>query len=222
MDRISRLCSYLLPCKIFADVACDHGYCAEYMLKNGLCVRAVISDISEKSLSKAQTLLSEYIKSGKCRAVVCDGLEGVDCQPDEVLIAGIGGEEIVKILKNAYIPETFVFQPMKNARVLREYLLSEKCEISVDDIFTDSKKYYFIIRGCRFGKLKNYSEEELKYGRDSLKNKVFYDYLSGELEKKKSYLKREMSAESRRLIQADIAFMEEVLKGEAYRNTKNS
>ena len=51
MDRIKKLCTYLQPCNIFADVACDHGYCAEYMLKNGLCERAVISDISEKEIA---------------------------------------------------------------------------------------------------------------------------------------------------------------------------
>ena len=97
MDRIKKLCTYLQPCNTFADVACDHGYCAEYMLKNGLCERAVISDISEKSLSKAETLLSVYIKNGRCCAACCDGLEGLDVNTDEALIAGIGGEEIVKI-----------------------------------------------------------------------------------------------------------------------------
>ena len=57
MDRIERLCAFLDKCATFADVACDHGYCAKYMLDNGLCERAVISDISEKSMSKARTLL---------------------------------------------------------------------------------------------------------------------------------------------------------------------
>ena len=58
MDRISILCSFLDKCTSFADVACDHAYCAEYMLKNNLCESAFVSDISEKSLSKARKLLS--------------------------------------------------------------------------------------------------------------------------------------------------------------------
>lgn len=220
MDRITQLCSFLQPCKTFADVACDHGYCAEYMLKNNLCNSAVISDISEKSLSKAQTLLSAYVENGRCRAVCCDGLEGIGESVgeivDEVLIAGIGGEEIVKILKNSFIPKSFVFQPMKNAEELRAYLILKECEITVDDIFTDGRNYYFIIKGKRTGQTKNYHQAQLKYGADSLNNPVFYEYLKGELLKKKSYLTRTMSEESRFFLEADVAFMEGVLNGETY------
>ena len=214
MDRIKKLCSYLSPCKIFADVACDHGYCAEFMLKNNFCESAVISDISEKSLFKAQSLLSDYIKSGKCIAVCCDGLEKIEQTVDEVLIAGICGEEIVKILKNSYIPKSFVFQPMKNAEVLREYLLSRGCQIVTDDIFTDEKNYYFVITGMRFGKTQAYNKAQIKYGKDSLKNPVFYEYLKEELSKKKSYLTRKMSEENRKLLQGEVFFMEEILSGE--------
>lgn len=148
MDRIEQLCSFLDSCNTFADVACDHGYCAKYMLDSGFCNSAVISDISEKSLSKAQTLLSGYIENGLCRSVCCDGLEKIE-DADEVLIAGIGGEEILKILQNAYIPEKFVFQPMKNVKELRAYLLEKSCHITADDVFTDGKKYYFVIKGTR-------------------------------------------------------------------------
>mgnify|MGYP003307993812 CR=1 FL=1 len=35
--RIDTLCSLLDKVETFADVGCDHGYCSEYMLKNGLC-----------------------------------------------------------------------------------------------------------------------------------------------------------------------------------------
>ena len=31
-SRIDVLCSLLTKAKVFADVGCDHGYCAEYML----------------------------------------------------------------------------------------------------------------------------------------------------------------------------------------------
>ncbi len=213
MNRIEKLCSFLKPCKTFADVACDHGYCTLYMLKNNLCSNAVISDISPKSLLKAQKLLSEYIENGRCRYVCCDGLEKIE-GVDEVLIAGLGGEEIVKILKNAYIPETFVFQPMKNAETLRAYILSNGCEITSDDMFTDGKNYYFLIAGKRAGVACNYSQSQLKYGKDSLKNPVFRNYLTAEIDKKKKYSENEMTYENRSRLLSDIAFMEGVLNGE--------
>ena len=69
------------------------------MLKNGLCKRAVISDISAKCLEKAEILLKNYIQSGAVKSVCCSGLEKIDESTDEVLIAGMGGDEIVEILK---------------------------------------------------------------------------------------------------------------------------
>ena len=218
MDRIEKLCSYLLfKCKTFADVACDHGHVAEYMLKNGLCESAVVSDISEKCLKKAQTLLSEYISAGKCRAVCCDGLQEIDSDTDCVIIAGIGGEEIIKILREGFIPKSFIFKPMKNADTLRKYLLKNDCSLETDDIFCDGKKYYFIIKGQK-GVAQKYTKEQLLYGKDSLKNPVFYDYLRNELNKKKSYLKNEMTEESCQMLIEQIKSMEEVLKGGADKN----
>ena len=84
MDRIKQLCAFLEKCESFADVACDHGYVAQYMLRNGLCKRAVVSDISDKCLSKARDLLSDFINAGTCRAVCCDGLEKIEKDTDFV------------------------------------------------------------------------------------------------------------------------------------------
>ena len=219
MERINKLCSYLSRCKTFADVACDHGYVAEYMLKNELCESAVVSDISEKCLKKAEALLSEYISAGKCRAVCCDGLQEIDRDTDCVIIAGIGGEEIIKILTAGFIPKTFLFQPMKNEEELRGYLLKNDCYIETDDIFTDGKKYYFVIKG-RKGGAQKYTEEQLAYGKDSLKNPVLYNYLREELKKNTGYLAREMSEESRSNLMRRTERIKEVLKSETDGNIK--
>ncbi len=217
MERIKKLCSYLYKCNTFADVACDHGYIAQYMLKNGLCESAVVSDISEKCLKKAENLLYPYISAGKCRAVCCDGLKDIDRKTDCVMIAGIGGEEIIKILNEGFIPNSFILQPMKNADLLRRYLLKNGCRLDSDDIFTDGKKFYFIINGGK-GNANEYTEEQLLYGKDSLKNPVFYKYLKAELNKKRNYILNDMADGSRQSLMQQIKKMEEVLKGEADRN----
>lgn len=213
MDRITHLCSYLSSCNTFADVACDHGYVAEFMLKNGLCQSAVVSDISAKCLKKAELLLEDYILSGKCRVVCCDGLKEIDRQTDLVVIAGVGGKEIIKILSEGFIPESFVFQPMKNAEELRKYLIESGCNLEKDDIFTDGKKYYFVIKGNLNG-TSPYTEEQFRYGKDCLKNPVFYSYLQEEINKKKSYLSNEMTELSRSELVRQIKNMEEILKNE--------
>lgn len=206
MDRVAKLCAFIPPCNVFADVGCDHGYCAQYMLKNGLCKSAIISDISPKSLNKAEVLLADYIKSGVCRAVCCDGLEKID-GADLVMIAGMGGEEIVKILDGAYVPQKFIFQPMKNARKLREYLIKKGCALTADDMFFHGGKYYFVIVGENSGNCPPYSEAELEFGRNSLKNPLIKGYLEEEISKKRGYLQGDMAAQNKKNIQSQIEFL---------------
>lgn len=209
MGRIEEICARLNRCLTFADVGCDHGYCTKYMLDNGLCDTAYISDISSKSLSKAERLLPEYISCGKCISVCCDGLQGFKTLPEQVLIAGLGGEEIIKIL-SVGIPKKFVFQPMKNAPQLRVFLISNGCKILNDDIFEDGK-YYFIIKGENYGGDK-YSAMELEFGRDSFKNPVFAGYLKEELAKFQGYLSLADTAEAAESLNKKIELYRSALK----------
>lgn len=166
--RLETIAAAAGACRVFADIGCDHGYCTRYMLRNKLCERAYITDISAKSLSKAVNLLREEIAEGRCFPVVTDGLDGIPELPDCVLIAGMGGEEIVKILSRTVLPARFVLQPMKNSPRVREFLLGRGARITRDITFGDGGKYYDLIVGDLSGG-DMYSARELRYGRDNLK-----------------------------------------------------
>ena len=175
MERIVQLTSLLGKCTVFADVGCDHGYLTEFMLKHGLCERAYITDISAKSLHKAEILLKDDIDAGRCIPIVTDGLQNVP-RADFVVIAGLGGEEIVKILDNGYLPQRFLFQPMKNAEKLRRFLIARGARIARDFTFSDGKKYYDVIKGEAGGR-DIYSELEFRFGRDNLNGSSPYPFL---------------------------------------------
>lgn len=210
MDRIEKLCSYLDKCLTFADVGCDHGYCTRYMLKNGLCERAVISDISAKCLQKAENLLAKYIKNGVVSSVCCNGLESISDETEQILIAGMGGEEIVSIFKNSFIPRSFVLQPMKNIRAVREYLLLNGAHITADEPFESGGKFYFVIKGKRDGLPTEYNGKQLEFGLN-LKGEDTKKYINSELTKKRAYLERDLKADTRRKIEEEIRFMEDVI-----------
>lgn len=164
--RIRLLCGQLAPCETFADVGCDHGYCTQYMLQNGRCRRAYISDISAGSLQKARTLLRREVEEGRCIPVVADGLDGVKAC-DLVLIAGMGGEEIVSILEEGFLPPVLVLQPMKHAPKLRRFLLERGYAIERDFTFTDGK-HYDLLRAVRGGAPRRYSPRDIAFGYDNL------------------------------------------------------
>ncbi len=215
-ERIAHICSLLGRTEVFADIGCDHGYMTEYMLRHGLCGRAYISDISAESLKKAEGRLARYIAEGKCIPVVADGLDGLPEPCTFVLIAGLGGEEIVRILRRASVPPRFLFQPMKNAEKLRRYLVEQGAKLERDYTFSEGstrRKYYDLILGSADGG-DVYTEREFRYGRDNLNGNSPYPFLfqaKEELEKAKARLALAQRTESRGALAAKIAELEEVI-----------
>ncbi len=174
--RIKTLCSLLERSATFADVGCDHGYCSQYMLENGLCERVIFSDISKGSLKKAENLLKGYVENGTAIPVLGDGFFGVPKTTEEVLIAGMGGREIVLILSDqryGFLPKRFVFQPMHDSEKLRRYLVAQGAELEKDYTFEDGKFYDVIVGndGKRGGQGREYSDYDFEFGWDNLKNR---------------------------------------------------
>lgn len=174
--RLETIISLLSTTDTFADVGCDHGYVSKEVLSRGLAKKVYVTDISKPSLQKAIDLLTD---SGfdSFEAFLTDGLESVP-QADQVLIAGMGGQEIVKILKkSAYKPLIVVLQPMKNADLVRKELHSLGYGIIRDFMFYADDKYYEIIK-AQLGVSDGYTQLEEEFGRENLcGNEDFKRYL---------------------------------------------
>ena len=218
--RIQTLCGLLAPAEVFADVGCDHGYCTQYMLKNDLCERAIFSDVSRGSLAKAEALLAPYVRAGKATAVLGDGFFGVPADTDEVLIAGMGGSEIVGILsdkKYGFMPKRFVFQPMHDSEKLRRYILQNGGDIERDITFRDGKFYDVIVGGLAEGEAQAYTEAEYEFGRENLRlmPKAFCERTEKLIKNIQEYLKNPaLQAESRLALEERKQRLQGVLSGE--------
>lgn len=206
--RLAAVCGELEKCDTFADVGCDHGYCTLYMLENWLCRTAQISDISAKSLKKAQALLSAYIAEGRVCPVVCDGLAGIDRGTEQVLIAGMGGEEIVKILSDGFLPPKLVLQPMKNAEKVRAFLLGRGYALLHDHTFYADKKFYDLIKAVKGGKQEEYNKDMLSFGRENIISPTedFAKMLERDISRCREW--RESAAEGRAEIDARLKKLE--------------
>ena len=208
-DRLKKIYSILPSCNLFADIACDHGLITKAMLEGNKCKKAIISDISKKCLSKAEALLADYIDSGTVLSVVSDGFDNVgNC--DLALIAGIGGEEIIKIIKKAKIlPYKMVFQPMHNTKELRKFIVTNGYKITLDKVFFAEQKFYDIIV-CEKGQDK-LTEEEIEFGKTNISEKPadFIKKITNEIEKFELILSSESISDKSR---EDIVLKMEKMK----------
>lgn len=135
---------------VVADIGTDHGYLADLLSKNEQVEKIIATDISAKSLSKLEAKIN-YKKLNKIETAVGDGLIPVTAA-DVSVIAGVGGHEIIKILKNQNVGDDgnrkcdyFVLQPAQNVNELRIWLFENKIRILKDYIIFEADRFYPII-----------------------------------------------------------------------------
>ena len=135
---------------IVADIATDHGYLAEQLSRNPFVKKVYATDISQNCLDKTNELISKF-NLEKIETKLGDGLSVID-QVDIVVIAGVGGYEIIKMLSNQNITKNnekkcslFILQPSRNEMELRRFLIDENIEISHDYIVKSGGRFYPII-----------------------------------------------------------------------------
>ncbi|MDE6211311.1 MAG: class I SAM-dependent methyltransferase [Clostridia bacterium] len=132
--------------KSLADVGCDHGKVSIACLLEGKVKRVIACDISSKSLQKAVDLADKcQVNDIEFRAG--DGLQVIeDGEVSCVVIAGMGGNEIMSILSR--IPQgvkRLVLSPHRNAVELRRFLSGRDIYIDKDYVVKDGRKFYDII-----------------------------------------------------------------------------
>lgn len=206
--RTEVITSLIVKCETLADVGCDHGYVSFEALKSGKSEKVYLTDISPKSLDKAVRLLSEFFPS-KFTPYLTDGLTDVP-YIDEAVIAGMGGEEIIKILKKSvYKPVILILQPMKNVDKVRKYLHESGYGIERDFMFYAEDKYYEVLR-AKLNYEDDYTETEELYGRENLKNNAdFLVYLDRKIKETEQILCKNLKEQSRNAIKDRL----ETLKG---------
>ena len=170
---------------IIADIGTDHGKLVGQLFLDGKIKKAYLTDISSKSLEKARQLMQKLNFLDKSVFVVCDGLDGLcDIQDNvQTIIAGMGGEEIIKILskvKNKQKINSFILQPQKNVVNLREYLINNGYKIKKDIVVKDGKQFYFVIEAV-FGE-DTLTQPELFFGKTNIEQypNDFKEYLASE------------------------------------------
>lgn len=135
---------------VVADIGTDHGYLAESLSKQNFIQKIIATDISEKSLSKLEKMIDKHGLSN-IETRVGDGLDPV-VNADISVIAGIGGWEIINILKTQNVTSEgrkkcayFVLQPAQNVNELRAWLFDNKVCVLRDYVICDAERFYPIL-----------------------------------------------------------------------------
>lgn len=191
--------SLLCDGSYIADVGTDHAYLPIHMILHRSSRVAVATDINRGPVERAKKNVSCFGLSEKIDVLLTDGLRGVEkYDVDSVVVAGMGGDSIVSILKDAEFVRDrrthLVLQPMTRSDVLRRYLTENSYEITCEKNAVDGGKIYEVLAAEYRGKEYNvakYSEAELIVGRrcDDMVDGTFIEFVKRKAEKEESKLR---------------------------------
>ena len=195
-----------------ADIGCDHGFVSAELILEDKAEYIVATEKSKECLNKAILLADAINISDFISFREGDGFDALT-KYDKVncaIIAGMGGQEIIKILENR--PRrlyNFVLQPMKDVPMLRAYLNQSGFKIEVDKIVKENGKFYDVIKTTRGWE--ELADLEIYFGKTNFTEnyEVFYEYLT-ERQKKLMDLKAEVGELSRKLT-AELNNIEQAL-----------
>ena len=171
-QRLRCAASLVRQDSLVADVGTDHAYLPIALLSEGRIRGGVVSDIHKGPIARATEHIRAYGMADKLTSVLCDGLCGLaDYRPEDILILGMGGELIARILADA--PWTkdphirLILQPMTHPEALRAFLCGAGYTI-VEEALVKEEKIYQILCAEYTGDVADYSEPELLFGRQNL------------------------------------------------------
>lgn len=186
------------------DVGTDHGYLACYLAKKDNVKSVIACDINEKPLKMAKKTVIENNLQDRVKLVLSDGLKEIDeTNADDIIIAGMGGELILKIILECNYSKNsqkhFILQPMTQAPLLRKQLYKNGFEIIKEKAIYENKHHYSIMLCSYSGKKIDIDEvfaiagKHLNY--DNISSRLYCKHQIEKLEKIVNGLKKSNNKE---------------------------
>ena len=149
--RLKRIAEHVDKCESVADIGTDHGYIPIYLVKEGICKKAIASDINKGPIEKAKVNVAFEGVSNKVKCLLGPGLNPLKVgEVNGVILAGMGGNltrdillaDMDKVKKYDFI----ILQPAQNPEVLREFLYKKDYEIIDEDLIKDEGRFYELFK----------------------------------------------------------------------------
>ncbi|PWE85416.1 hypothetical protein LG34_16070 [Eubacterium ramulus] len=145
--RLKALANMVTDGNRLADIGTDHGYIPIYLCQTGKIPSALAMDIGKGPLQQAQTHIAEHGLSEQIKTRLSDGMAALQFgEADTILIAGMGGGLVMKILSEGAEKltgkEELILQPQSEIALVREFLRVRNFQILNEDMILEDGKYY--------------------------------------------------------------------------------
>lgn len=167
------------------DVGTDHGLLPIILLESGITKNITASDLNKEPLNQAKKNLDNKKMIDKVKLLIMDGIK--DIKPndyDVIVIAGMGGNTISKIIKQKKFEGRYLIHSTNNIETIRKTIMEINMKITNEWIIKEGKVYNIIIEAVK-GPF-DMNSKEIFMGPFLMKNKdsnEYYEYLFNSFEK---------------------------------------
>ncbi len=174
-SRLETALTYLRKGKTMADIGTDHAYLPIYSVLAGISRSALASDINQGPVDRADKNVRDFGLTDRISVIRCDGLaKAREYSPDDIVIFGMGGELIARILDAAPFVKNenirLILQPMTKAEVLREYLAENGFNMIGETLSEADGRQYCTICAEFDGNVRCFDGLEYLLGKFNLEN----------------------------------------------------
>ena len=179
--RLETVASLVEENKSIIDIGCDHALLSIYITLNKNPKKVIASDNKSGPLVGAKENVEKYKVADKVKIKLGDGVDPIEPDIDTIIISGMGGLNIVGILKYKTdlfkSVETIILSPNTDSDFVRKEVCKLGFFIEEEKLVKDNNIIYPIIRFKR-GR-KHYSKTEYVLGPIliSKKEELFFEYL---------------------------------------------
>ena len=159
-SRLKTIAGLITKNKTVADIGTDHGYLPIYMAGEGMAGKIIACDLREKPLGRGRKNAEELLIADRIDFRLADGLDALSPgEADTVIICGMGGFAIIKILSKAleegkvFSGTDFVLSPHTDRENLSRFLFEKGFKIE-EEILLHEKAAYYILWKCTFDGIK--------------------------------------------------------------------
>lgn len=216
--RLQKVADLVLENKNIIDVGCDHALLSIYLVQNKKAQYLIASDIKSGPLEHARENCKKYKVLNKINLKLGAGIETIEDNIDTIVISGMGGLNMVGILK--YCPskyknvDTIILSPNSDTNIVRKEICKLGFFIEEEELVKEKNIIYPVIRFKR-GK-KRYSYSDYLYGPILIEkyNPLFVEYMKKEKTTKEKLLKvlPKKYFEKRLKLKKDLKYIGKILE----------
>jgi tRNA (adenine22-N1)-methyltransferase len=215
LSRLDLLVSLIESCTLAVDIGTDHGYLALKLLQQGIAQRVIATDLRPLPLKQAQKTFAQANVFDGITFEVSDGLLAIKDEPDTAILAGMGGDLIIKIITQSLDRfqrmQQIVVQPNSHIEKVRQFAFSHGFRITQERITFEG--FYYIALSLTFVGHPISVDEKLAYMGEllTIDDPIYCSFLQFESNRLKTILSQHPHAD---VAQRQLTWIMERLDGQ--------